>query len=226
MRSVAPVFELSLCRFGVFRSSASSASVSGVSVASPPSRAPRAQLLLLACTVRHERATVTRAAALCGVGDVRAESHFGVYGKSSPRQVTFHNSAPHLDNFQVVISDAASRAGADYLRQKGVSVRETGPLSPELLQEQVDADAIIVASSTKVTQGEPRERFGGKTRTSSEVLPKSQDYMQKCARLKVVGRAGAGLDNIDTEFAARSGIKVVRVREVREGRSLRSPMPC
>mmetsp|Transcript_44763 Transcript_44763/g.140369 ORF Transcript_44763/g.140369 Transcript_44763/m.140369 type:complete len:245 (-) Transcript_44763:100-834(-) len=96
--------------------------------------------------------------------------------------------APVARGFHIVVSDAASRAGVALLQERGHRVVETGPLGPAELAKHEDADAVIVASSTKVTA----------------------EYMGQAKNLRVVGRAGAGLDNIDTAFAAESGIAVVR----------------
>jgi D-3-phosphoglycerate dehydrogenase len=57
----------------------------------------------------------------------------------------------------------------------------------ELFKEIKDADGLIVRSGTKVTA----------------------DLIEAAKRLKVVGRAGSGLDNVDTPAATRRGIVVM-----------------
>lgn len=89
--------------------------------------------------------------------------------------------------YRVLICDPIAEEGIAYLRQYAqVDVAEKR-LTPEELAERVaDYDALVVRSATKV----PRQ-----------VLERGQ-------RLKVVGRAGAGLDNIDVEAARELGIEV------------------
>lgn len=91
-------------------------------------------------------------------------------------------------SFTITVSDAASTAGIDVLRKAGHEVRSVGPLGPDALMEHADAHAVIVASSTTVTAA----------------------FMDAAAELKVIGRAGAGLDNIDVAHAEGKGIGVVR----------------
>jgi D-3-phosphoglycerate dehydrogenase len=80
----------------------------------------------------------------------------------------------------------------ELLRERGLAVDFANSPPPEVLKELAKGyDAIVVRSATKVT---------------AEVIEASP-------RLKVVARAGAGLDNIDVEAAARRGVKVVNVPE-------------
>lgn len=90
---------------------------------------------------------------------------------------------------KVLISDPLSEDGISLLReQTGISVDNRPGISPaQLLEALADADALIVRSKTQVT---------------GEVL--------KTARhLKVIGRAGAGVDNIDLAEATRRGVVVM-----------------
>jgi D-3-phosphoglycerate dehydrogenase len=80
----------------------------------------------------------------------------------------------------------------ELLRERGLAVDFANSPPPEVLKELAKGyDAIVVRSATKVT---------------AEVIEASP-------RLKVVARAGAGLDNVDVEAAARRGVKVVNVPE-------------
>jgi len=90
-------------------------------------------------------------------------------------------------SYRVLICDPIHEDGVAYLRKYvEVDVAEK-KLSPQELAEIVDAyDGIIVRSATKV----PRE------------------VIERGTRLKVIGRAGAGLDNIDVDFARERGIEV------------------
>jgi len=90
---------------------------------------------------------------------------------------------------KVLISDKLSPEGIEYLqKQPGLRVVNQPGLSPEaLLTEIADAQALIVRSKTKVTP---------------QVIEAGQ-------QLRVIGRAGAGVDNIDLPAATRKGIVVM-----------------
>ncbi|XP_053550825.1 D-3-phosphoglycerate dehydrogenase [Bombina bombina] len=90
---------------------------------------------------------------------------------------------------RVLISDSLAPACAQILRtQGGIEVTENpGLTSSQLISQIQDYDGLIVRSATKVT---------------AEVLAAG-------SRLKVVGRAGTGVDNVDVEAATRNGIIVM-----------------
>ena len=89
---------------------------------------------------------------------------------------------------KILISDSLSKQGIEHLEKAGFTVVVKTKLSKEeLLKEIKDADGLIVRSGTKVT---------------AEVIAAAE-------RLKVVGRAGSGLDNVDTAAATRRGIVVM-----------------
>jgi D-3-phosphoglycerate dehydrogenase / 2-oxoglutarate reductase len=86
---------------------------------------------------------------------------------------------------KIVIADKISPRGAELLTAAGWQVSQ--PAAAALKQELADADALIVRSATRVTE---------------ELLA--------CApRVRVVGRAGVGIDNIDMEAATRRGVLVM-----------------
>ncbi|SFJ91956.1 phosphoglycerate dehydrogenase [Thermoflavimicrobium dichotomicum] len=91
--------------------------------------------------------------------------------------------------YRVLITDPLSDLGIQKLLDaKDVEViRKTDLTLEELLLEIESADALLVRSQTKVT---------------AEVL-------EKARRLKVIGRAGVGVDNIDVATATKKGIIVV-----------------
>ncbi len=92
-----------------------------------------------------------------------------------------------MDNFKILVSDGLEEEGLEMLRKVG-SVTVDAKITPEdLLKALPEYDALIVRSRTKVTK---------------EVLQSSQ-------RLKVVGRAGVGVDNIDLQAAKAAGVVVV-----------------
>ncbi len=91
--------------------------------------------------------------------------------------------------FKVLVSDALSEEGLKILKDdKELQVDVKLKLSPEELKAIIkDYDALIVRSSTKVTK----------------------DIIEAATKLKVIGRAGVGLDNVDTEAASKRGIIVM-----------------
>lgn len=89
---------------------------------------------------------------------------------------------------KVLVSDAIAEQGVEILKNAGFEVVQKTGLSPEELVKAIpDFDGIIVRSATKVTK---------------EVIEAGNN-------LKVIGRAGIGLDNIDLEKAKEKGIKVI-----------------
>lgn len=93
------------------------------------------------------------------------------------------------NQFKVLVSDSMSDIGLTALRAApNVEVDLKTGLSAEQLLEIIPAyDALLVRSATRVT---------------AEVL-------RAGTRLRVVGRAGVGVDNIDVEAATQAGIIVV-----------------
>jgi D-3-phosphoglycerate dehydrogenase len=88
----------------------------------------------------------------------------------------------------ILVSDSLSSKGVEVLERAGFSVEVKTKLSKEeLLQEIGNYEALIVRSATKVTK----------------------EVIEAAGRLRIVGRAGTGLDNVDTEAATRRGIVVM-----------------
>lgn len=89
---------------------------------------------------------------------------------------------------KVLVSDELSPAGIEILRKGGLEVDERpGIPKDELIQILPAYDALVVRSATKVDR---------------EVLEAGRS-------LKVVGRAGVGVDNVDVVEATRRGIVVM-----------------
>ncbi len=89
---------------------------------------------------------------------------------------------------KVGICDAIAKEGVEILKQRGLEVIDLSELPKDELIEKVgDLDAIIVRSATKVRK----------------------EMIDRAKNLKVIGRAGVGLDNIDVEYAKSKGIKVI-----------------
>ncbi len=91
--------------------------------------------------------------------------------------------------FKVLVSDALGEAGIQMFKDAdGIDVDVNTGLSPRELKKIIgDYDALVIRSATKVT-GEILEAGGN---------------------LKVVGRAGIGLDNVDIPAATKRGVVVM-----------------
>ena len=89
---------------------------------------------------------------------------------------------------KILVSDSLSKQGVDVLQKAGFDVDVKTKLpKEELLKEIGHCEGLIVRSATKVTS----------------------DLIDAATRLKVIGRAGSGLDNVDTQAATRRGIVVM-----------------
>jgi D-3-phosphoglycerate dehydrogenase len=89
---------------------------------------------------------------------------------------------------KIVVSDDLPASALDLLRAEGWQIdARTGRPPAELAADLADADALLVRSATKVTK----------------------DLLAAAARLKIVGRAGTGVDNIDMQAASGRGVLVV-----------------
>jgi len=89
---------------------------------------------------------------------------------------------------RVLVSDSLSERGIEILKKAGLKVDVKTRLTPEqLIQTIPDYDGLVIRSGTTVT---------------SEVVAAAKN-------LKVVGRAGSGLDNVDLEAATKRGIVVM-----------------
>src|SRR6202790_2274398 len=86
---------------------------------------------------------------------------------------------------KVIVADKISERGVELLRQAGWNVVLT--TKDNLNAEIADADALIVRSATKVTA----------------------ELLDKAPRLRAVGRAGVGVDNIDLDAATTRGVLVM-----------------
>jgi D-3-phosphoglycerate dehydrogenase len=93
------------------------------------------------------------------------------------------------DVLKILVADPISDTGVQVLRaSEGIDVEVRTGLDPEALLEIIaDFDGLIVRSETKVTPA----------------------LLARAARLKVVGRAGVGVDNIDLDAATSRGVVVM-----------------
>jgi D-3-phosphoglycerate dehydrogenase len=89
---------------------------------------------------------------------------------------------------KIVVSDDLPSSALELLRAEGWLVDARSGRSPaDLAADLADADALLVRSATKVTR----------------------DLLNAAPRLRIVGRAGTGVDNIDMTAASGRGILVV-----------------
>lgn len=93
-----------------------------------------------------------------------------------------------MAHYKILISDPVAEICLSILQQNGLEVHLQTDLSPQQLREQISGfHGMIVRSGTRVTA----------------------DIITKAENLKVIGRAGAGVDNIDVSAATRRGIAVL-----------------
>jgi len=94
---------------------------------------------------------------------------------------------------KVLVSDKLSAQGLEILEQAaGIEVDYRPGLAPDALLDAIaDADGLVIRSGTKVTG----------------------DVIARAERLRVVGRAGIGVDNVDVAAATARGIAVLNTPE-------------
>ena len=93
---------------------------------------------------------------------------------------------------RIIVTERIADEGINFLRDNGFEVDvKYGTSRDELLENIGNYDAIIVRSVTKI----------------------NQELLERGSRLKVVGRAGNGIDNIDVPFCTQKGIIVVNTPE-------------
>ena len=89
---------------------------------------------------------------------------------------------------KVIITDPLAKEGVEILKAAGLDVTEQPGIAPdELLKVIPEYDAIIIRSATKVTRA----------------------VIEAGTKLKAIGRAGVGLDNVDRVAAKEKGVAVL-----------------
>ena len=89
---------------------------------------------------------------------------------------------------RVLISDSLSPRAVDIFKERGVEVEVNTKLTPDELKKEIGRfDGLAVRSATKVTKA----------------------VLEHAANLKVIGRAGIGVDNVDVPAATQRGIVVM-----------------
>ena len=88
---------------------------------------------------------------------------------------------------KILVADPIGAEGVELLKTRAEVDVKTGMKPPELLAIIAEYDGLVVRSETKVTK----------------------EVIETAKLLKVVGRAGIGVDNIDVEAATAKGIVVM-----------------
>jgi len=96
-----------------------------------------------------------------------------------------------MDKMKVIIADQINEKGIKELEDVADVVVNTSITQEELIEEIKDFDAIIVRSRTKVTRA----------------------VIEAAEKLKIIARAGVGVDNVDMAAATEKGIMVVNAPE-------------
>src|SRR3984893_7167673 len=96
-----------------------------------------------------------------------------------------HSISEEPESMKVIVADKISERGVELLRSAGWNIVLT--TKETLIAQIADADALIVRSTTKVTP----------------------ELLEKAPRLRVIGRAGVGVDNIDLEESTKRGVLVM-----------------
>ena len=90
---------------------------------------------------------------------------------------------------KILANDGISQSGIDDLTAAGFEVLTT-TVAQEQLENFINAEnivALLVRSATTVRQ----------------------DLIDACPGLKIIGRGGVGMDNIDVEYAREKGLSVI-----------------
>lgn len=90
---------------------------------------------------------------------------------------------------KVLANDGIADSGKNILTEVGIEVLEAKVSQEHLISfiNENEVDVLLVRSATKVRQ----------------------DLLDACPTLKIVGRGGVGMDNIDVEYAIEKGIYVI-----------------
>jgi len=88
---------------------------------------------------------------------------------------------------RILANDGIDNSGKTLLEAAGFFVETTKVPQDKLSDALQDYDAVLVRSATKIRK----------------------ELIESCPKLKLIGRGGVGLDNIDVEFAKQKGIKVI-----------------
>ena len=90
---------------------------------------------------------------------------------------------------KVLANDGISKAGERTLKEAGIEILDNRVAQNHVINfiNDNNVDVLLVRSTTKVRQ----------------------DLIDACPSLKIIGRGGIGMDNIDVEYAKSKGIKII-----------------
>ncbi|WP_426478300.1 D-2-hydroxyacid dehydrogenase [Chryseobacterium sp. CBSDS_008] len=90
---------------------------------------------------------------------------------------------------KVLANDGISKAGENAFKEAGIEILDNRVAQDHVINfiNDNNVDVLLVRSATKVRQ----------------------DLIDACPGLKIIGRGGIGMDNIDVEYAKSKGIKVI-----------------
>lgn len=90
---------------------------------------------------------------------------------------------------KVLANDGISKAGEQALKEAGIEILDNRVAQDHVINfiNDNNVDVLLVRSATKVRQ----------------------ELIDACPGLKIIGRGGIGMDNIDVEYAKSKGIKVI-----------------
>lgn len=90
---------------------------------------------------------------------------------------------------KVLANDGISSAGVEVMKNNNIEVLESKVAQEQLINyiNENQIDALLVRSATKVRK----------------------DIIDACPSLKIIGRGGVGMDNIDVEYAKSKGLHVI-----------------
>ena len=93
-----------------------------------------------------------------------------------------------MGEYKILISDNVAQECVDRFKAEGLDVDYNPGLAPDALLARIAGfDGLVVRSATKVTA----------------------DVIDRGAKLKIIGRAGTGVDNIDVKHATEKGVVVI-----------------
>lgn len=99
-----------------------------------------------------------------------------------------------MAGFKVLIPQDIREEGKAYLRDRGYEIKMSGPSVEEMKRDVVDCHAIL-----------------------ARMAPLSAEVLEAGKELRVIGRHGVGVDNVDMGAAARLGITVTNTPESNAG---------
>lgn len=135
----------------------------------------------------HSSFTASRASPRNGHAIFRVSRHARVPTMVSAPERSSSTTSPSTQSMSVLLPEKLSQEGIGLL-SSDFTVEKKLDLTPEQLIEEIpNHEAVIIRSGTKMTR----------------------EVIEAASKLKVIGRAGVGVDNIDIPAATEKGVLVV-----------------